>query len=76
MAESLKKSKKEKFAQKNLSFKKAISKGGEYDMVQFDKPRPMPIDPSVYVKGVEPASCFVFKSAMYPVKMSFYSLNP
>ena len=32
LAESLKKNKKEKFAQKNINLRKAVSRGGEFDM--------------------------------------------
>ena len=42
-------------------------------MSQFDKPKPMPIDPGIYVRGIDPNSCFVFKSAMCPLKLTFYA---
>ncbi len=42
-------------------------------MTHFDPPRPMPMDPKVFVRGIEPSKCFVFKSAMCPLKLSFYT---
>jgi hypothetical protein len=42
-------------------------------MIQFDKPKPMPIESGIYVRGIDPNSCFVFKSAMCPLKLTFYS---
>ena len=42
-------------------------------MTHFEPPFPMPIDPKkVFVRGIEPNKCFVFKSAMCPLKLSFY----
>lgn len=73
LAESIKRNKKEKVAQKNINLRKAVSKGGEFDMAQFDKPRPMSIDPRIYVRGIDPSKCFVFKSAMCPLKLTFYA---
>lgn len=73
LAEHIKKNKKEKFAMKKETLKKAISRGGEFDMVQFDKPKPMPLDPEIYVRGIDPTQCFVFKSAMVPLKLTFHA---
>lgn len=73
LAEHIKKNKKEKNVVKNQTLKKVISRGGEFDMSQFDRPRPMPINPHIYVRGIEPSKCFVFKSAMCPLKLSFYA---
>jgi phosphatidylinositol 3-kinase len=33
----------------------------------------MPMDPTIFVRGIEPSKCFVFKSAMCPLKMTFYA---
>lgn len=44
-------------------------------MTHFDPPRPMPMDPKIFVRGIEPQKCFVFKSAMCPLKLSFYYTN-
>jgi len=41
-------------------------------MTHFDPPRPIPIDPKIFVRGIEPQKCFVFKSAMCPLKLSFH----
>ena len=41
-------------------------------MTQFDPYRPMPMDPKIFVRGIEPNKCFVFKSAMCPLKLTFY----
>jgi phosphatidylinositol 3-kinase len=32
----------------------------------------MPMDPKIFVRGIEPQKCFVFKSAMCPLKLTFY----
>lgn len=42
-------------------------------MSQFDPPKPMPMDPRLFVRGIEPQKCFVFKSAMCPLKLTFYA---
>ncbi len=73
LAEYIKRNKKEKFALKTPTLKKVIQRGGEFDMSQFEKPKPMPLDPEIYVRGIDPASCFVFKSAMCPLKLTFHS---
>jgi len=39
-------------------------------MENFD-PSPLPIDPSILVCGIVPESCFVFKSALCPLKLTF-----
>ncbi len=73
LAEQIKANKKEKFAQKKENLKKYISRGGMFDMTQFDPVKPMPIDPKIFVRGIEPEKCFVFKSAMCPLKLTFYA---
>ena len=73
LAESIKKKKKEKIDQRTANLRKWVSRGEEFDMSQFDKPKPMPLDPEIYVRGIEPNSCFVFKSAMLPLKLTFHS---
>ena len=35
------------------------------------EPTPLPIDPSILVCGIIPKSCFVFKSALCPLKLTF-----
>lgn len=42
-------------------------------MTHFDPPRPMPMNPKIFVRGIEPQKCFVFKSAMCPLKLTFYA---
>ena len=63
------------FDQKRAKLKELISKSGKFDMSNFDAPKPMPIDPKIFVRGVNPDECFVFKSAMCPLKMTFHTLN-
>lgn len=76
LATKIKENKKEKFAQKNENLKKFVSRSGIKDMTHFDPPRPMPINPKkIFVRGIEPQKCFVFKSAMLPLKLSFYYQN-
>mmetsp|Transcript_9064 Transcript_9064/g.6813 ORF Transcript_9064/g.6813 Transcript_9064/m.6813 type:complete len:121 (+) Transcript_9064:284-646(+) len=71
LAEFIKRNKKEKVDKRTATLKKVIAKGGEFDMSSFDRPKPIPIDPEVFVKAIEPNSCFVFKSAMCPMKLTF-----
>lgn len=54
MAKSLKENKSEKNEKKNENLKKYISRSGIRDMTHFDPPRPMPVDPKIYVRGIEP----------------------
>jgi len=72
VADAMKK-RKEKTEKKSEILRKEISKGGTFDMVQFDNPKPIPLDPKILVRGVEPQKCFLFKSAMLPLKLSFYA---
>ena len=32
---------------------------------------PLPLDPTVMLEGIVPASCSVFKSAMAPIRLTF-----
>lgn len=73
IAAHIKAKKKDKFDKKKALLKKVIAKDGDFDMVQFDKPRPMPIDPDIHVKGVDPTKCTIFKSAMTPLLLTFHA---
>lgn len=76
LAIAIKENKKEKQVQKNDNLKKFVARSGIMDMTHFEPPFPMPIEPTkVFVRGIEPSKCFVFKSAMFPLKLSFYYQN-
>ena len=70
IADEMKKNKKEKVQQKTARLKQIVSKGGSHDFVKFSA-QPLPIDPKVEVTGIVPDKCFVFMSAMFPLKVSF-----
>ena len=48
-----------------------LSYGGDFDMIEFTQPLPMPLNPAVMCRGIIPKKCFVIKSAMQPMKLSF-----
>lgn len=73
LAEFIKSNKKEKHVQKKETLRKVVAKGGSFDMEHLRDPEPIPLDPLIYAKGVEPSKCSVFKSAMWPLLMSFYA---
>lgn len=39
------------------------------------EPRPLPLDPSIWVKGIIPHKVTLFKSALMPAKLSFITLD-
>ena len=41
------------------------------EIITIDPPLPLPLDPSVLVTGVDPASTSVFKSSLFPIMMTF-----
>jgi len=61
--------------EKKAKLQQLVSKSQRFDMSYFDVPKPMPIDPKVLVRGIIPEKCFVFKSAMCPLKLTFNALN-
>ena len=43
----------------------------KYDMLSFDPPLPLPLDPEVKAVGVVPDDCSVFKSSLFPLYINF-----
>lgn len=41
------------------------------DLLEFDPPLPLPLDPEVLATGVVPDDCSVFKSSLYPLYINF-----
>ena len=56
--------------EKKERLREALREGGKYEMEDFE-PKPMPLDPKVYVCGIYPEQCSVFTSAMAPLKLTF-----
>ncbi|KAK3071760.1 Phosphatidylinositol (PI) 3-kinase [Teratosphaeriaceae sp. CCFEE 6253] len=46
------------------------------DMLQFDPPMPLPLDPEVLVTGVVPGDSNVFKSTLLPLYLNFTTTSP
>lgn len=67
----LKESKKDKFEQKKKNMRTLVSSEGKFDMRQLNPPRPCPIKPSLYLKGVLAERSTLFQSAMCPLKLDF-----
>ena len=59
-----------KIKQKKHRLKEAINEGGKFEMINFS-PTPMPLDPTIFVCGLDPEKCTVFPSAMWPLKLTF-----
>lgn len=50
-----------------------LSDQGSYSaLMSLVEPVVLPVNPTVTVKGVVPGKCHVFRSAMYPVMITFY----
>ena len=61
-----------KTGKKTELLRKLVStKGGDFDMVQFDTPLPMPLDPRIMCKKVIASKCRVFSSATLPMTLTF-----
>ena len=76
LSEKVKENKKEKLDAKKVNLRRLVStEGGPFDMRKMDPPRPCPILPNLMFKGIEPQKCFLFQSAMCPLKLDFYAVN-
>ena len=70
VAADIKSNKKEKIEKKTQRLKQMVNKGGSHEFVKCN-PMPVPIDHRVEITGIIPDKCFVFMSAMCPLKVSF-----
>ncbi|SMR49000.1 unnamed protein product [Zymoseptoria tritici ST99CH_3D1] len=43
----------------------------KHELIQFDPPLPLPLDPSIHITGVIPSDCNVFKSTLLPLLLKF-----
>jgi phosphatidylinositol 3-kinase len=41
------------------------------EILTIDPPLPLPLDPSVMITGVDPAETLVFKSSLFPIRITF-----
>lgn len=66
------KAQKMKVGKRTELLRKLVStKGGEYDMTQFETPLPMPLDPRIMCKGIISKKCKVFSSNTLPMTLTF-----
>lgn len=56
----IKENKKETFQGKKDNMRKLVVSDGQYDMRKFDPPRPCPVKPTLFLRGVEPKSSTMF----------------
>lgn len=61
---------------KTEKFKKLLTVSDEFkiNFMSFD-PRPLPLHPEVFIKGIIPSKVSLFKSAMMPAKLTFVTTN-
>ncbi len=69
----MKENRKDKLQTKKENMRRLVRSEGPFNMQKFDPPRPMPIMPRLYVRGIEAESCTIFMSAMCPLKLDFYT---
>jgi phosphatidylinositol 3-kinase len=41
------------------------------EVINIDPPLPLPLDPSVMITGIDPGETMVFKSSLFPIRISF-----
>lgn len=63
-------------ARKTEKFEKLLSDSDEFkfNFTSFD-PRPLPLDPEIFIKGIIPSKISLFKSALMPAKLTFITTN-